>query len=298
MGIPLTATMAQNQTRAQANARATQESANHGATTLETQETGKDPGYLLYVYNILNLPHYVEQPPIFPRFYIPPCPADDKFSYTLLPAFVKVPFTKPGTTEMYYKSEDGRKAATSLMNPMAFPSTDWNAQVQKWETGDQFGNNLNMFGCWWSLKAPDDPELTKEIKIFKDRWMKTAQELIAAAETLNAQGNRKDISPLMHFAMDYMGLQAPWHMASVHRVACPNCGELVNEGIAYHKNAFGDRCILDWEKAYQAGAVKLEDVPAEKRWWSEPSTEEELEPARAQANSAPAPTRRGRPRKS
>jgi hypothetical protein len=196
----------------------------------------------------LSLDHHVQQPPVFPDFYIPPCPRDKKFSHTLLPPFVKIPFTKPGTTEMYYKSEDGRKAATSLMNPMAFPSTDWNAQIQKWETGDQFGNNLNMFGCWWSLRAPDDPELEKEIKIFKERWMKTAQELIAAGETLNAQGNRKDISPLMHFAMDYMGLQAPWHMASVHRVACPNCGELVNEGISYHKNEFGERCIIDMER--------------------------------------------------
>jgi hypothetical protein len=288
MGVPLTHALAQNQKRAMDQARATQDGANHGATTLETQETGPSSGKVIYVYNILALDHVVEQPPVFPHFAIPACQKGQKFSYTLLPEFVKIPFTKPGTTEMYYKSEDGRKAATSLMNPMAFPSTDWNAQVQKWDTGDQFGNNLNMFGCWWSLKAPDDPTLDEEIKIFKDRWMKTMQELINAAETLNAQGNRKDISPLMHFAMDYAGKQAQWHMSTEHMISCPNCGALVKDGIAYHKNDFGDKCVLDWEKTYQAGAVKLEDVPFEKRWWNDPAAEEELEPAGVPASAAPA----------
>ena len=28
-------------------------------------------------------------------------------------------------------------------------------------------------------------------------------------------------------------------------------------------------CILDWEKAWLAGAIKKEDVPEPKRWWSE-----------------------------
>ena len=71
-------------------------------------------------------------------------------------------------------------------------------------------------------------------------------------------------------------------------ISCPNCGALVKDGLAYHKNEFGEKCILDWEKTYQAGAVKLEDVPFEKRWWSDPAAEEELEPAGVPASAAPA----------
>jgi hypothetical protein len=141
--------MAQDQRRAKQQAKATQDGANHGATMIETQDIGKEAGYVIYVYNILDREHKVEQPPIFPGVIIPACKPNQKVSFTMLPAYVKEPYFKPGTTEMYYKNVDGRKAAMSLLNPSAFPGTVWEAQVQKWDSGDQYGNNLNAFGVWW-----------------------------------------------------------------------------------------------------------------------------------------------------
>src|ERR1700687_2669066 len=107
-----------------------QENAGRNANTiLATGDEGPDPGYVIYVYNILDRPYVVEQPPTFPHFNIPACPKGDKFSVTMLPAFTLLPFEKEGdnegTTEIYYKREDGRKAATSLLNPSAFPGTKW-----------------------------------------------------------------------------------------------------------------------------------------------------------------------------
>ncbi len=52
--IPVTHTMAQDQRRAMTQARATQDQQNHGATTIETQDVGKEAGYVIYVYNILD----------------------------------------------------------------------------------------------------------------------------------------------------------------------------------------------------------------------------------------------------
>jgi len=58
----------------------------------------------------------------------------------------------------------------------------------------------------------------------------------------------------MHFAMEYFGLSAVWHMSYRHKTECPNCGDLVLEGIAYHRNASGDICIIDRER-YEATVI-------------------------------------------
>ena len=253
MGIPVTHTLSQDQKRAMSQAKMTQDNQNHGTTTIDAQDSGKDPGYVIYVYNILEREYIVQQPPLFPAFLIPACEKGKRFSFTILPAFVKETYVKPGTTEFYYKNVDGRKAATSLLNPSAFPGTSWESQQQKWETGDQFGNNLNALGVWWSLTMPEETEkLDREIKVFKGRVQTTLNDLIRRAEELAAAGDLKNITPLMHFAMDYMGKQAPWHMSSQHKISCPNCGDPVNEGIAYHRNSFGDKCIIDRERYERA----------------------------------------------
>jgi len=258
-GVPVTHTMAQDQRLAQAKGRAMTHEQSHGKTTIETQDTGREAGYVIYVYNILEREYTVSQPPLFPGFIIPARQHGEKFSVTFLPAFVKETYLKPGSTEYYYKTIDGRKCATSLLNPSAFPGTNWNSQIQKWDNMEQQGNNLNALGVWWSLIRPDETEkLEKEIKIFKKIVDTTMDALVRRGEELSAADDLRNITPLMHFAMDYQGKQAKWHMASAHMMSCPNCGELVKEGIAYHKNDFGEKCIIDAEryaKIIDAGAA-------------------------------------------
>jgi hypothetical protein len=199
--------------------------------------------------------HVVNQPPLFPAYRIPACPKGEKFAYNIMPAFVKLPFTRKDDTERYFTIEDGRKSATSLLNPAAFPGTRWESQVQDWSQSgfqDQVGNNLNSFGCFWSLTRPDEEEkLDEEIKIFKGIVNRTMEELVKQGEIFAAEGNLKAISPRIHFAMDYFGKQAQWHMTSEHMVHCGICGERVKEGIAYHKNSMGEKCIVDVVKYKQ-----------------------------------------------
>ena len=84
----------------------------------------------------------------------------------------------------------------------------------------------------------------------------------------NAEAKLANISPMMHFAMEYFGLSAPWHMSHRHKTECPNCGDLVLEGIAYHRNASGDICIIDRER-YEASVIttkqqkETEDLPTQ-----------------------------------
>lgn len=262
--IPLTHRMAQDQRIARKNGLAMQERQNHGENVIEAQDSGKEPGYVIYVYNILDREYVVVQPPLFPSFQIPACKPGQKFSFTLLPPFVKEPYLKPGSTEYYYKNVDGRKAATSLLNPSAFPGTNWNSQIQNWDSEETSiagnTNNLNLYGVWWSLTKPDEIEkLEDEIKIFRNRVNATMNAHVKAAEQFAAGNDTKSITPLMHFAMDYLGKQAPWHMPAFHMISCPNCGDPVKEGIAYHKNAFNERCIVDIEK-YRAMMAQRREI--------------------------------------
>jgi len=278
--IPVTHTIAQDQRRAMSQAKATQDNANHGATVIETQDEGHAAGYVIYVYNILNREWVIEQPPLFPGVRIPACKPGQKFAYTVFPAFVKVSYNKPGTTEMYYKNVDGRKCVTSLLNPSAFPGTNWESQTHFWDTGDQFGNNLNEFGVFWSLTMPDEEEqLDREIGIFRQRVLKTMNELVRRGEELAASGDLKSIAPLHHFAMDYLGKSAPWHMTAHHMITCPNCGDPVREGIAYHRNSFGEKCIVDEDRYARMldRQRQLEAVPKPKAAAPAPAAPEEEE---------------------
>jgi hypothetical protein len=241
-----------------------------GNTILATSDDMRAPDNFIYVYNILQGWDFnpITQPPTFPFFKIPTCAKGEKFSVTLLPAYTNLPFEREGanegTTEIYYRKEDGRKAATSQLNPSAFPGTDWNSQLQNWDSGDQFGNNMNALGVFWSFTEPDDPKLDEEIALFRERVHQTMTELVKRAETLHAQGPQGQvlITPLMHFAMDYLGKQASWHMSLRHMISCPNCGESIPEGLAYHRNQFGDRCILDRAR-YEASIEKPRGKKAE-----------------------------------
>ena len=228
----------------------------NGPVTLVTSDSGGDPGYVVYVYNVLNLPHTVEQPPLFPRFDIPACPEGERFSVTFLPAFVNERYEKPGSLpiEFYYKKVDGRKCATSLLNPSAFPGTDFDSQLKNWVSLDQTGNNLNVMGVFWSLTAPDDPKLEKELKAFRERAQRTMADLIRQGEMLAAAGQLSQITPLMHFAMDYTKRSAAWHMSHKPMIDCPNCGEAITANLIYHKNAFGEKCIVDPERYAQVVA--------------------------------------------
>lgn len=268
--IPLTATLAADQRKASHDARSMQDYENYGkGTTLETQDEGPVAQYVIYIYNLLEVPHTVNLPPNFPAFLIPACESGKDFAYTIMPAFVRNKFNRSGTYEHYTQREDGRKAAGQILNPGSFPTTLWDSQLadrtsySRDNVQDQFGNNLNNYGCFWSLVRPDDPDLRKQIDIFKKRWMNTVEQLIRNGSALYASKKEAEISPMMHFAMDYAKRQAPWHQSHQHMIACPNCGMHIMDGLAYHRNEFGEKCIVDEEKCRRLGVLPpLEIAPA------------------------------------
>jgi len=246
-----------------------------GETKLQTQDNTqlKPP---IYIYNICALPHVRNQPPEFPMFTIEPCEKGKKFSVKPFPGLVNERYVKPGTSEYHYKQVDGRKYATSLLNPSHFPGTDWRTQLNDRITGqeDMSGMDMNAFGVFWSELTPDDPALNEQIALFRKRADRTMEALVAEGNKYHAEGRPGVISGLMHFAMDYFGLSAPWHMSHRHKTECLNCGDLVLEGIAYHRNSSGDICIIDRER-YEASVITAKQ---QKETGAEPKQAAERKP--------------------
>lgn len=248
-----THTMAAKQTRAIAAAAAKQNGENNSQFSITASDEPLTQPYFVYIYNILDREWVVNQPPFFPKLVIPRCPKGKLASWNKIGAWLLEAHNKVGTYETFYKKVDGRKVASSLLNPSCLPNTSWEAQLATWTAADgmieMYGNNLNLYGVFWSLTAPDNVEkLSEEVKVFRERANKTLQDLITQAELFAAQNDLKMISPLMHFAMDYFGKTAAWHMSAVHKINCPNCGDLVVDGIAYHRNSFGEKCVIDMGK--------------------------------------------------
>ena len=240
-----------------------------GSVSLETND---DPENLdvIYIYNTLNMEHVVEQPPLFPHVIIPACPKGQAFIHTLLPRYVNEVYEDYAHESRRYKRVDGRICATSLLNPAVHPRNPWEMQFRELKVhGDQEGNNLNIYGVFWSLTHPTDPKLNDELSLMKAVVRTTMNKLVTEGNRLNAANQLSSITPRMHFAMDYLGLTAVWHMTHDHMVNCPNCGENIKENLKYHRNVWGEKCIIDWRGAYEAGAVKRVDVPLEKRWWTD-----------------------------
>ncbi len=276
-----------------------------GAVTLNISDERPEDTSVIYLYNVLDgyigpdavNAHVINQPPCFPAVLIPPCEKGRPFSFTKIPRWVRVRLEKPGTTEFEYRTEDGRKHATSLLNPAAYPGTEWNSQLGNWRSNDQFGNNLNLLGCFWSLNPPaleadnrtplltQSPELEKELKQFRAKARLTMEALIRTAESAHASGRPQDITPMQHFAMDYLGKQATWHMSHDHMISCPTCGAPVKEGIAYHKNDFGEKCPVDYEKCRTLGILpQVQAAPGVEE--AHELTEEEAELATAARTKA------------
>lgn len=247
---------AKNQNRAAMNAKSTQDNENHGENTLLVSDDFV-PEYKLYIYNISEEAYIRRLPPNFPMVLIPARLPDEKFAFTTMPAVVRNRFNKPQSFEYYYQIEDGRKSASQLLNPACFPGVAFERQLvpNNPAMDEQSGNNLNELGVFWSQTRPQDTEqLDKEIAIFRAILTKKMKQL---AETARAWGTDPKmvsrITPRMHRAMDYLGLKAPWHTDTYAIINCGTCGEEVRQGIVYHRNSMGDRCIVDLERAQKMG---------------------------------------------
>lgn len=162
--------------------------------------------------------------------------------------------------EVEPRDEAGWRVAIDILNPNN-PSTDpyWRMSAEA-EAYFSIGKDVNLikFGLFPSLNdPPTEAELVRAEEARNASYQQLVDEAFAeqhsSPQTFRAWlRNNPDITT----AMEALGVEADWHKAPQIKMSCPNCGDQVKAGIAFHKSSAGVLCIIDKKRAAEAGVTK------------------------------------------
>lgn len=178
---------------------------------------------------------------------------------------------------LYIKAA-GPTERSTLCAVIADPITQWSPDIERggqrpdehdaWQAvsdllnpgADSVGCNLVARGVFVSVnKVPTEGELRASETARDARY----RELVRKAQQLEAS-NPRGLNeylieePDVHIAMDALGLKATWHNTLSVSAVCPNCGDDVKTGVAFHQSSAGVLCVIDPERAFKAGAITRE----------------------------------------
>ena len=155
------------------------------------------------------------------------------------------------------RDEAGWRVAIDILNPNN-PSLNPYLQLDAEQTAIYAtGQNVDLirYGLFPSLH---NPPLEEEIQRAEAARDKSYQDLVDEAfqeQASNPQNFRNWLKnhPDIGIAMEATGTVADWFKTPESKMSCPNCGDIIKSGIAFHKSSAGVLCILDKERAAKAG---------------------------------------------
>lgn len=220
----------------------------------------RPPEYFVYLYNVSESPFVISRPPLFKEFTIPGRKSEQRYALaTKLPQPLLIPKGNVDSNEVDMVPTDCRRIAMDIINPDNY-GIDQDAHVPN-VTG--IGNNLGAKGVFYSLNGPGGSkfgqleEPTKEeidrAYARMEKFYQFKLDEARAMEVSNPADLSKLISPEHHAAADYFGEERPWHTKKSKPMDCPNCGERIKQGAAFHKTDEGVFCIIDWKRAVVSG---------------------------------------------
>jgi hypothetical protein len=218
--------------------------------------------YHVYLFNIAPRRFEVRRPPSWPLITFPACPADK--SYVMVG---RVPNVVQEITMVVDRTVvngiRGERFATDLLNPSNLGIDPW-AEVTDEQVAwiDGGTDDLTRRGMFWSLNETPEPQ---ELAMAKSRMERHYRSLLKHGDELFRANRHREIGMEHHLAADYFHYRAQWHFVAEAPNFCPNCGEDVKPGIAFHMNN-GVLCVIDWQRAVAAGAKRIDEVPEEHRW--------------------------------
>ena len=232
----------------------------------------RKPEFQVYLYSMSKRSYEVSRPPQIATQNIKACPGDQ--DYILVRSFDS-PFPQPirdANGILAFNWIDARRLAMDIINP-ANLSLDQSFRVDPAIMQFSQGTDLGVKGVFWSPNNPPKPE---EIEAARIRMETYYTALLEKARTLELTDKKKLEEELgqnqdYNIAAEYYDIDTSWHTKLVRKaskIECPNCGDQIKAGIAFHKNEEGYDCILDWERAVKAGIKKKSDVPEGKEWWT------------------------------
>lgn len=233
------------------------------------------PRYFIYVFNISRRECKVERPPSWPRIVFRACPPDREWLLVgKFPNVITESIEIPETGRRMTDGIAGERFVTDLLNPQNLGTDIWKdiADTNVTWVDANGGSDLTRRGLFWSYN--EEPS-AQELAMSKAKLLKHYHFLINQANDLARQNDLVSINQEHHAAAEYLKIPTTWHTVVEIPVGCPNCGDAVKPGVAFHlSQSIGQICVLDWKRAVAAGVKTKEQVPEEHRWWTdEPAPE-------------------------
>lgn len=230
------------------------------------------PDYFIYLYNVSDMTHVVSRPPLFADAKLPGRQGRELFHYIgKFPQPLNLPKGNVDSNEVDFFIQDTRRFVTDMLNPDNL-TINQDAVIEKSTSGGT--NDLGAKGIFWSFNGPSEewenptrrnPDGTthsetptaEEVKAATQRMEKRYRFILNEAKTVEVSNPKEmpdKVTPELHAAAEYFGETYSWHNKQVRADYCPQCGEKIRAGAAFHKTEDGGYCVLDWDRAIKAGA--------------------------------------------
>jgi hypothetical protein len=160
--------------------------------------------------------------------------------------------------------------AIDVLNPGNFTFDPYMGSNNPDFFANRNGTNLIAEGVFPSENAEPTEEEIKRAEHARDSHYRYLTKEAMRLYALGAKQGNEFLQryPDAHIAMDALGIEASWHQTNVVKVSCPNCGDMLKRGVAFHKSSVTDRlCVLDAMAAYRAKAItrdEYEELTGEK----------------------------------
>jgi hypothetical protein len=228
--------------------------------------------YTVYLHSISKR-SFEQAHPIYRNIIIPACPKDKRYiTFMKIQHPVQIPCVDPDNPSgpNILRISNGIRVALDVCNPnipgSSLANQDLDIPVEAQIASGEA--NLTRQGIFASMNETPTEEELKKAEARRVAYYKFRFEEANGLNRSNPKMLQEVLTQDHHLAAEMFGQDVDWHRITTPKIECPNCGEKIKEGIAFHY-VNGTRCILDFERAYLAGAIKKEDVPEEMRWWAD-----------------------------
>lgn len=212
----------------------------------------REPKFFVYIYSVSPKAFEVRRPPMIPLLNFKACPeGQDYVLVAKMPDLFEQNDRDIDSGEIRIRSHNGTKVALDMLCPYA---VDMDSALPP----NTYTVDLRAQGVFLSATNPPSAEDVSKARKRLEKYYRGLLEKATALEYTNPKELSETLNEDYHLAADYFGEEYSWHRKRVKKaskVPCPNCGDDIKAGVAFHKDSDGEYCILDWKRAFEAGRV-------------------------------------------
>lgn len=208
----------------------------------------RKPEYYVHLYTVSKREFTISQPPLFPKVVVPACKEGERYTLVCSIPHPMQQLDREGAVgELIVRGHTAEYVAASLVNPNN-PSLDQDAVINP-----QFvlgiGVDLTCQGVFWTRNHPPTEQEIAKAEGRREKYYRGLMERARTLEISNPKELEQLITQDFHMAADYFGEERAWHKKMSRTVECPNCGDSIKAGIAFHRSSAGVLCIIDPSRA-------------------------------------------------